>query len=51
MPPITAPIVVPMARIPQRRHWPRSSRRYPNEPATPPGTSPTQFETFAVTGE
>jgi hypothetical protein len=51
MPPITAPIVVPMPRIPVRRPWPRSSARYPIDPLTPPGTSPMQLETFAVTGE
>ena len=27
IPPISAPTVVPIPRIAQRRHWPRSSRR------------------------
>ena len=30
--------------------WPRSSRRYPQVPDTPPATRPTAFDIVAVTG-
>jgi hypothetical protein len=49
MPPISAPVTVPQARIAQRRACPRSSRRYPIAPLRLPGTRPIVLETFAVT--
>src|SRR4029453_18197952 len=33
-----------------RCHCPRSSRRYPHVPDTPPATRPTAFDIVAVTG-
>ena len=33
-----------------RSHCPRSSRRYPQVPDTPPATSPTAFDIVEVTG-
>jgi hypothetical protein len=49
-----APTMPPLTEAHEKRstrlRWPASSRRYPIAPETEPGTSPTVFETFAVTG-
>ena len=51
----TAPVIPPRTEATAKRSVrlrpPSSSRRYPTDPATEPGTSPIVFETFAVTGE